>query len=219
MRTAHIATATVAALLGVVTIGVHDSNAAPVSTWDRVAACESGGDWHINTGNGYYGGLQFAASTWRSFGGSAYASRADLASKTQQIAVAEHVLRRQGVGAWPVCGPRAGLSRSSAAPQSHSATTHKAPQSNPSAVHKAPQSHPAATHKAPQSRRPAVAPHRKPQKDVWWPNSYTVVPGDCLSEIAAQRTTEPWQSLYERNRSVVGSNPGLIFPGQRLSLR
>jgi len=72
--------------------------------WDGVAQCESGGNWSINTGNGYYGGLQFSPSTWDAFGGSAYAPRADLAAKSQQIAVAERVLAEQGPGAWPTCG-------------------------------------------------------------------------------------------------------------------
>ena len=72
--------------------------------WNGVAQCESGGNWSINTGNGYYGGLQFSRSTWESFGGVAYAARADLATPTQQIAVAEKVLASQGAGAWPVCG-------------------------------------------------------------------------------------------------------------------
>jgi hypothetical protein len=72
--------------------------------WDAVAQCESGGNWSINTGNGYYGGLQFSSSTWLAFGGGAYAARADLAAKSQQIAIAEKVLAAQGKGAWPVCG-------------------------------------------------------------------------------------------------------------------
>jgi peptidoglycan hydrolase CwlO-like protein len=72
--------------------------------WDAVALCESGGNWSINTGNGYYGGLQFSQSTWDSFGGDAYAPRADLATKSEQITVAERVLDAQGRGAWPTCG-------------------------------------------------------------------------------------------------------------------
>jgi hypothetical protein len=72
--------------------------------WDAVAQCESGGNWSINTGNGYYGGLQFSASTWQGFGGAQYAPRADLATREQQIAVAEQVLAAQGKGAWPTCG-------------------------------------------------------------------------------------------------------------------
>ena len=79
---------------------------APVSgrDWDAVARCESGGNWSINTGNGYYGGLQFSAGTWTGYGGAAYAARADLATREQQIAVAERVLAGQGKGAWPTCG-------------------------------------------------------------------------------------------------------------------
>ena len=78
--------------------------AAPDSEWDRVAACESGGNWGINTGNGYHGGLQFSQGTWASHGGGEYASSANQATRDQQIAVAERVLATQGRGAWPVCG-------------------------------------------------------------------------------------------------------------------
>ena len=81
------------------------------SVWDRVAACESGGNWSINTGNGYYGGLQFSASTWRAYGGGAYASTANKATKAQQIAIARRTLAKQGPGAWPVCSRKAGLTR------------------------------------------------------------------------------------------------------------
>ena len=80
------------------------ASAATASEWDAVAQCESGGNWSINTGNGYYGGLQFSASTWAAYGGTAYAASADQASKSQQIAVAEKVLAGQGKGAWPSCG-------------------------------------------------------------------------------------------------------------------
>ena len=79
------------------------------TVWDRVAACESGGNWSINTGNGYYGGLQFSAATWDDFGGQTYAPRADLAAKVEQIDIAKRVLTVQGPGAWPTCGARAGL--------------------------------------------------------------------------------------------------------------
>ena len=71
--------------------------------WDAIAACESGGNWSINTGNGYYGGLQFNLGTWRANGGS---GMPHLASRSEQIRVAENVLHRQGRGAWPVCGRR-----------------------------------------------------------------------------------------------------------------
>ena len=99
------------------------------SVWDVVAACESGGNWAINTGNGYYGGLQFSSSTWKASGGTSFAARADLASRAEQIATAQRVLRSQGPGAWPTCGQRAGLTRVNGA----AATTARAPVNNPSA--------------------------------------------------------------------------------------
>jgi uncharacterized protein YabE (DUF348 family) len=74
--------------------------------WDAVAACESGGNWHINTGNGFYGGLQFDSGTWLANGGGAYASRADLASREAQIAVATRLYNARGSSPWPVCGQR-----------------------------------------------------------------------------------------------------------------
>lgn len=98
------------------TVGETTADAASVSVWDKVAACESGGNWSINTGNGYFGGLQFTRSTWLAYGGGTYADRADHATKSQQIAIAEKVLRGQGPGAWPVCSVRAGLTRGGPAP-------------------------------------------------------------------------------------------------------
>lgn len=77
--------------------------------WDRLARCEAGGNWAINTGNGYYGGLQFTAGTWTRHGGGAYAARADLASREQQIDIAQRVLATQGWGAWPACSAKLGL--------------------------------------------------------------------------------------------------------------
>ncbi|MFB7868125.1 transglycosylase family protein [Streptomyces sp. NPDC056069] len=90
-------------------ISTSDASAADLRTWDRVASCESSGNWSINTGNGFYGGLQFTSSTWAEFGGHLYAPNAHLATKEQQIAVAEKVLAAQGPGAWPVCAIKAGL--------------------------------------------------------------------------------------------------------------
>ena len=97
----------VAALtLGGLALGAAPASAAPTSTWDRVASCESGGNWHINTGNGYYGGLQFSMGTWRAHGGSGNPAGA---SKSTQIHIAEKVLNSQGWGAWPACSSRLGL--------------------------------------------------------------------------------------------------------------
>ncbi|MFH8405553.1 transglycosylase family protein [Streptomyces sp. NPDC018019] len=106
---------------GLTAVAARPAEAAPASVWDKVAQCESGGNWKINTGNGFYGGLQFTPSTWRAFGGGKYASRADRATKAQQIAIAERVLKAQGPGAWPVCSVRAGLRRGMAAPYSGAA--------------------------------------------------------------------------------------------------
>ncbi|WP_304356309.1 transglycosylase family protein [Brevibacterium sandarakinum] len=80
--------------------------------WDKVAECESGGDWHINTGNGYYGGLQFSQQTWEAFGGEGMPHEA---SKAEQIDVAQNTLEKQGPGAWPTCGEEAGLTKANGA--------------------------------------------------------------------------------------------------------
>ncbi len=80
------------------------------TVWDQLAKCESGGNWAINTGNGYYGGLQFNSGTWLSNGGGAFATRADLASREQQIVVAEHMRAGRGFSPWPGCSAKLGLS-------------------------------------------------------------------------------------------------------------
>jgi hypothetical protein len=96
--------ATIAGALAVAPIGLATGTAnADSVNWDAVAACESGGNWAINTGNGYYGGLQFTMGTWRSNGGSGSPHNA---SREEQIRVAENVLKTQGIGAWPSCGRR-----------------------------------------------------------------------------------------------------------------
>ena len=98
-------------------IAATTTSASAATGWDEVAACESGGDWSINTGNGYYGGLQFSQQTWEGYGGTEYAATADQASKSQQIAIGERVLEGQGAGAWPNCGgPLSGGADTSGAP-------------------------------------------------------------------------------------------------------
>ena len=91
-------------------LGTGTASADSGVNWDAVARCESGGNWAINTGNGYYGGLQFSSTTWLNLGGGAYAPTADLATREQQIAIAEKVLAAQGWGAWPACSAGLGLS-------------------------------------------------------------------------------------------------------------
>ncbi|MGW7497224.1 transglycosylase family protein [Streptomyces luteogriseus] len=90
-------------------LGASGASAADGTTWDRVADCETGGAWSQNSGNGYYGGLQLSQEDWENHGGLDYAASADLASRSQQIAVAERILADQGVGAWRTCGLLSGL--------------------------------------------------------------------------------------------------------------
>ena len=106
------------AVAGAVAVGTPialagNAEAAPSSVWDSVAACESGGNWSINTGNGYYGGLQFSGSTWRGYGGDGSAPDA---SREAQITVAQRVLAAQGWGAWPVCSRKAGATGYASSP-------------------------------------------------------------------------------------------------------
>ncbi|MFF7164386.1 transglycosylase family protein [Streptomyces sp. NPDC008086] len=186
------------------------ASAATASEWDAVAQCESGGNWSINTGNGYYGGLQFSASTWAAYGGTAYASTADQASKGQQIEIAEKVLASQGKGAWPNCGT--GLS--SAAYSGSSQSTETAPR---------------ATEEQPASRsaeRPAA--EKKSTKTVTTPTGkkvkkgdgeYKVVKGDTLSSIAeAEKVKGGWEELFQLNKDIV-EDADLIYPGQQLHLK
>ncbi|MET7935633.1 transglycosylase family protein [Streptomyces sp. NPDC005322] len=195
-------------------IGVGQANAASVSTWDKVAECESTNNWSINTGNGFYGGLQFTQSTWQAYGGTAYAARADLASKAQQIAVAEKVLASQGPAAWPVCSLKAGLTRGGPAPD----TSPGSQASGSQDAQKSATPTPKATTEAAPKATPRAAPRATP-KAVPQSPSYTVARGDTLSRIAdAQDVAGGWERLYETNRRVIGGDPDLILPGQRLSL-
>ncbi|MFD7445478.1 transglycosylase family protein [Streptomyces sp. NPDC059909] len=179
------------------------ADAASVDVWEKVAACESTDNWRINTGNGYYGGLQFSQSTWQEYGGRAYAPRADLATKDQQIAVAEKVLEGQGPSAWPTCSVRAGLTRGGDGPGTAAEPQHEAKAETVRARQR--QSTRAAT--------PTTVPTT--QREM-----YTVTRGDTLSGIAESRRVKGgWQALYEANRAVVGDDPDLILPGQRLRTR
>jgi resuscitation-promoting factor RpfA len=192
-RTAGLAAA--GAVLVAPFVGTATASAADGSTWDALAQCESSGDWSINTGNGYYGGLQFAQSTWEGFGGGAYASRADLASREQQIAIAEKTLAVQGWGAWPACSAKLGLGDADAA----GGTSAPEPEAAPA---------------------PAPAPEPEPVAEAAPASgggTYTVRSGDYLVRIAAATGTD-WRTLYALNREVIGSDPGLIFVGQVLRL-
>ncbi|MBC7270907.1 MAG: transglycosylase family protein [Streptomyces sp.] len=96
-------------------LGASGASAADGTVWDQVAECESGGSWSADNGNGYYGGLQISQDDWEAYGGLGYATSADLASRSQQIAVAERILADRGPGAWPACGLLSGLSQDSGA--------------------------------------------------------------------------------------------------------
>ncbi|MFU8873961.1 transglycosylase family protein [Micromonospora sp. SL4-19] len=188
--------------------------AAPASAysvnWDAIAQCESGGNWHINTGNGYYGGLQFSKGTWNGYGGQKYASRADLASRSEQIAVAEKVLDGQGIGAWPVCGKKGGSTKHYSSKDSGAKNKDGANKPRKKAT----------KDRTSRSDQPATRSHRRTAPDSVGGDTYLVKRGDTLSEIAeAQDVAGGWPALYERNKDVVGDDPGLIFPGQKLRTR
>ncbi|PBC75673.1 transglycosylase-like protein with SLT domain [Streptomyces sp. TLI_235] len=168
--------------------------------WDRVAVCESGRRWHANTGNGYYGGLQFNQATWRANGGTAYAPRPDLATRDQQIAVAEHLAARRGLAPWPACGARA--SRTTG----HHTGHHTGPAPRP-----APR---------PAAQQPAVAePDTAPDPGPADATALVVQDGDTLDGIAqALQVPGGWSALYQANLDTIGDNPDLILTGQTLQL-
>ncbi|WP_367652491.1 transglycosylase family protein [Intrasporangium sp.] len=208
-RAAGVGIAGAATILGGIAMA---GSASASSVWDRVAACESGGNWHINTGNGYYGGLQFSYSTWRGYGGGAYAPRADLASKAQQIAVARRTLASQGPGAWPVCSVRAGLTRanggaSSSAAASRSATRKAAPKQ---ATTKKSYAAPKKTNRA--------STHAAPRANTGDGKRIAIARGDTLSKLAARHHVRGgWHALYNANRGSI-QNPNLIYVGQVIRL-
>ncbi|MEU7378477.1 MULTISPECIES: transglycosylase family protein [unclassified Streptomyces] len=216
---AGVAGAAVAAPL----MAVGDASAATASQWDAVAQCESGGNWSINTGNGFYGGLQFTNSTWAGYGGTSYASRADLASKSQQIAVAEKVLAGQGKGAWPVCGKGlSGAAYTGSAPASSSSSGSASSSAGGSSAKST------ATRSTERQAASRSATRSAPSGTVTTPTGkkvekgdgeYKVVSGDTLSSIAARHGVQGgWQKLFELNKDVV-DNADLIYPGQQLHLK
>jgi LysM repeat protein len=332
-------------------LGATGAHAATASTWDKVAQCESGGMWSADSGNGAYGGLQITQDTWERFGGTAYAERPDLASRQQQIAVAEKVLAAQGADTWGGCAVDAGLAKGGAsadvdpgtlnpstdgswndsgasgesglsdvpvlgdgsgvdssgssgpsgssgssaspAPSGSSDSSGSVDASSPGSVDASgtpsaspsPSSSASSAPSASASSTPSPSGsgssggrHAKPSPSASGPSasgsastdptapgapsgtpsaspsdpapttpgdrggdrasrggddtrqqglgtdgqpgaSYTVQPGDNLSQIATDHSVPGgWPSLYEANKSVVGSNPDLILPGQQLTL-
>lgn len=218
------------------------------ATWDALAQCESGGNWSINTGNGFYGGLQFTQQSWNGVGMSGSPATA---SRAQQIEAGERLLAIQGWGAWPACSAKLGLyGKTGAAPtyteptttvaaQSQTQQTYTAPaaqaapaapaaQAAPAAAPAAPaaQAAPAAVEapaaapaapavEAPAAAAPAAAPVAAPKAAA---GTYTVVPGDSLSLIAAKLgVAGGYQAIAAANTDII-YNVDLIFPGQVLTI-
>jgi nucleoid-associated protein YgaU len=228
VRTLALRGATVGVFAGAAALALAPAaSAAPDSTWDAVAQCESSGNWSINTGNGYYGGLQFSQSTWNAFGGQEYASRADLATREEQIVIAEKTLAGQGWAAWACAYAGGGEGPTQRTLDSSDDTAEAAPQASPAAEQEpaaAPsESIDSSADRADRGRHddgagwsqdsaPAAAPASAAD------GTYTVVSGDSLSKIAAANgVAGGWEALYAANADVV-SNANLIYPGQVLRL-
>ncbi|WP_328464756.1 LysM peptidoglycan-binding domain-containing protein [Actinoplanes sp. NBC_00393] len=194
----HRALGVVAAgLAGTVALVGPASPAQASVNWDAIAQCESGGNWRINTGNGYYGGLQFSRGTWRAYGGGRYATTANRATKSEQILIAERVLRGQGIGAWPHCGRRNAYKPSA----STKATARKA-----------------AARRAAASRAAARNALARRATSAATTRTYVVRPGDTLAGIANRYDVAGgWRALYRANDTVLNS-PHLLYAGQRITI-
>ncbi|MET9593701.1 transglycosylase family protein [Streptomyces sp. NPDC006516] len=202
------------AAVAVPLMGATNASAASVQTWEAVAQCESGGNWSINTGNGYYGGLQFSQSSWAAAGGTQYASRADLATKNQQIAVAEKLLDLQGPGAW-ACAGAGGLTNDGVDPgvDTGSGSAEKA---QPERTAEQPASR-SETRTEPKAEKTVTTPTGK--KVEKGDGEYKVKAGDTLGKIAdAKKVKGGWEKLFELNDDIV-DDADLIFPGQQLHLK
>jgi resuscitation-promoting factor RpfA len=203
------------AAVAVPLMGATGASAASVATWDAVAQCESGGNWSINTGNGYYGGLQFSASTWAGYGGTQYASQANQATKAQQIEIAEKVLASQGKGAWPVCGK--GLSGASSSGSSSSSDSGSSASGSTTTRSTEQQSASRSTERPAAKSKTVTTPTGKKVKKG--DGEYKVVKGDTLSSIAEKHKVKGgWQKLFKLNKDIV-ADADFIYPGQQLHLK
>ncbi|MGV9560787.1 transglycosylase family protein [Streptomyces sp. NPDC003480] len=210
---AGVAGAAVAAPL----MAAGNASAATATQWDAVAQCESGGNWSINTGNGFYGGLQFTNSTWAGYGGTAYAPRADLASKAQQIAVAEKVLAGQGKGAWPVCGTGLTSAPYNGAGASAGSSTGSGDSVKSTTTRSTEQQTANRSAQRPAPRKTVTTPTGK--KVEKGDGEYKVVKGDTLSTIAERHHVQGgWKKLFQLNKDIV-EDANLIYPGQQLHLK
>ena len=189
---------------GIGLVSVAPAEAAATTVWDRVAQCESGGNWKINTGNGFYGGVQFAAGTWKAYGGNTYANQAHLATKAEQIAIARRVLAGQGPGAWPVCSRRAGLTKSNG-----KADRNAMPASNPG------------TSKTQNLSDSKVKIAKKSTEKKYSATGKTVhvKRGDTLRKIAKRYDVEGgWKGLWKLNKKTI-KDPNLIYIGQIIKIK
>jgi len=217
-------------------IGLATATPAHADVWDQVAQCESSGNWSTSTGNGFYGGLQFTQSTWNAYGGSGNPANA---SKAEQKAVAQRVLAGQGAGAWPVCGPRAGLTKSNGNATSYSGSSQsssnfsssrstKSYSSNHSYSTKSYSSNSSSSSDSSSSYTPRhstgsysdPAPQYQLPKHAYKGNGkhVTVKGGDSLSAIATKHHVKGgWLALWSINHKKI-SNPDLIEVGQTIEL-
>ncbi len=246
-RTIALRTVTAGVVVGVPILGlVTPASAAPNSTWDAVAQCESGGDWSINTGNGYYGGLQFDQSTWDAYGGQSYAARADEASKSAQIAVAERTLAGQGWGSWPVCSIQAGATgqgvnlrsassddssssdqSSSSSDQTSGSSDQSGADSSSSSADNSDSSGSSSASSDAESGSSSSTHKNRPSADSNQSAShsgnaadgnYTVKSGDTLFKIASRNhVAGGWEALAKSNADVI-PDPNVIYPGQVIRL-
>lgn len=226
------------------TMSMPAANAVDGATWDALAQCESGGNWSINTGNGFYGGLQFTQQSWNGVGMSGSPANA---TRAQQIEAGERLLAIQGWGAWPACSAKLGLyGKTGAAPtyteptttvaaQSQTQQTYTAPAAQAAPAAPAAQAAPAvapAAPAAPAAVEAPAAPAAAPAVEAPAPaaqapvvatpkaaaGTYTVVPGDSLSLIAAKLgVAGGYQAIAAANTDII-YNVDLIFPGQVLNI-
>ena len=232
---AALATTVGAAAVVSSTLAIPAEAAPRHGVWDRVASCESSQRWHINTGNGYYGGLQFSAGTWAGYHGHRYSRLANRATRAEQIEVARRVLAVQGPHAWPVCGPRAGLTRRSGnathAPlprvagrkagnhHHHRARHHHARHHHHRARHHhARHHHHGARHHHARHHHHAMRHHHAHKARRHHHATYRVHRGDTLIRIARRHHVHGgWKALYRANRHRI-ANPNVLHVGQVLRL-
>jgi LysM repeat protein len=220
-----VATAAIAGAAIAIPVAMAGTASADSVNWTAIANCESSGNWAADTGNGFYGGLQFTQSTWDAYGGDQYAASANLASEADQITVAEAVLAGQGIGAWPVCGAYAGSGTTytgtntsgSSSSDTSSSSSSSSSSSDTSSSSSSDNSTSSSSSNTSSSDTSSSTPSSSPSTSSK-SGTYTVQSGDTLSGIAAKEGISDWHTLYNNNESTIGSNANLIYPGQVLNL-